>query len=169
MSVAPASKTLAILGWSIMASAWRSASNRATTWRGVHAGLDDLQGDPAADGPVLLGHEDGAHAALADLLEQLVRADPAAGALGDRPGGRRRRGARQVGGIDRRVRSVAGVSAIGPGGPRPAWVAASVGLGAGYEGRHPGRGAEEAACPSWASSSSSTFSRSPVVAAARSR
>ena len=30
--VAPASKTLAMLGWSINASAWRSASNRATTW-----------------------------------------------------------------------------------------------------------------------------------------
>ena len=29
--VAPASKTLAMLGWSIIASAWRSASKRATT------------------------------------------------------------------------------------------------------------------------------------------
>jgi hypothetical protein len=32
-SVAPASKTLAICGWFIIASACRSASNRATTWR----------------------------------------------------------------------------------------------------------------------------------------
>ena len=32
----------------------------------------------------LLGHEDGAHAAFADLLQELVRADHRAGALGDR-------------------------------------------------------------------------------------
>ena len=31
MSVAPASRTRAMLGWSISARAWRSASNRATT------------------------------------------------------------------------------------------------------------------------------------------
>ncbi len=41
----------------------------------VHARLDDLEGDLALDGMRLLGHEDGAHAALADLLQQLVRAD----------------------------------------------------------------------------------------------
>ena len=44
----------------------------------VHAGLDDLHRDPAVHGAHLLGHPDGAHAALADLLEQLV----AAGHLG---------------------------------------------------------------------------------------
>ncbi len=33
----PASKTLAMPGWSISASAWRSASKRATTCVGVHA------------------------------------------------------------------------------------------------------------------------------------
>ena len=33
----------------------------------------------------LLGHEDDAEAALADLLQQLVRADDRAGAFGDRP------------------------------------------------------------------------------------
>ena len=74
-----------MLGWSISASACRSASNRATTWRGVHARLDDLQRDLAADGLLLLGHVDDAHAPLADLLEQLVRADPRAGPLGDGP------------------------------------------------------------------------------------
>ena len=31
VSVAPASRTVAMLGWSMIASAWRSASNRATT------------------------------------------------------------------------------------------------------------------------------------------
>jgi hypothetical protein len=41
----------------------------------VHAGLDDLQRHLAADRLFLLGHEDDAHAALADLLQQLVRAD----------------------------------------------------------------------------------------------
>ena len=40
-----------MLGWSIRARACRSASNRASTWRRVHAGLDDLQGHLAADGP----------------------------------------------------------------------------------------------------------------------
>ena len=49
----------------------------------VHAGLDDLQGHLAADRLLLLGHEDEAHAALADLLQQLVRADHRAGPLGD--------------------------------------------------------------------------------------
>ena len=48
---------------------------------GVHARLDDLQGDLAADRLGLLGHEDDAEAALADLLQQLVRADHRAGAL----------------------------------------------------------------------------------------
>jgi hypothetical protein len=48
---------------------------------GVHTGLDDLEGDLAADGVLLLGHVDDAHAALADLLEQLVRPDPRARAL----------------------------------------------------------------------------------------
>ena len=37
--------------------------------RDVHARLDDLEGDLAADGLRLLGHEDGAHAAFADLLQ----------------------------------------------------------------------------------------------------
>jgi len=52
----------------------------------VHAGLDDLQRDLALHGVGLLGHEDGAHAAFADLLQQLVWADD--GARGFR--GRRR-------------------------------------------------------------------------------
>ena len=34
----------------------------------------------------LLGHEDGAHAAFADLLQQLVRADDRAGVFGERSG-----------------------------------------------------------------------------------
>jgi hypothetical protein len=48
----------------------------------VHAGLDDLDGDLALHGLGLLGHEDGAHAALGDLLQELVLAhDPARGIL----------------------------------------------------------------------------------------
>jgi len=50
---------------------------------GVHARLDDLQRHPTADGVRLLGHEDDAHAPLADLFEQLVRPDDRAGMLGD--------------------------------------------------------------------------------------
>ena len=49
---------------------------------GVHARLDDLQRHPAADRVRLLGHEDDAHAPLADRLQQLVGADDRAGALG---------------------------------------------------------------------------------------
>ena len=46
---------------------------------GIHARLDDLQGDPAADGLLLLGHVDDAHAPFADLLQQLVGADDVPG------------------------------------------------------------------------------------------
>ena len=41
----------------------------------VHARLDDLQGDFALDRRCLLGHEDGSHAAHAQLLQQLVGTD----------------------------------------------------------------------------------------------
>ena len=44
----------------------------------VHASFDNLQSDPAFDRLLLLGHEDRAHAAFADLLEQLVGADDCA-------------------------------------------------------------------------------------------
>ena len=47
MSVAPASSTLAMFGWSIIASACRSASKRAMTCLRVHAQLDDLERDAA--------------------------------------------------------------------------------------------------------------------------
>ena len=52
---------------------------------GVHARLDDLQRDRALDRLGLLGHEHDAHAAFADLLQQLVGADDRARALGDWP------------------------------------------------------------------------------------
>ena len=50
---------------------------------GVHAQLDDLEGDTAADRFLLLGHVNHAHAAFADFLEQLVAADHRAGAFGE--------------------------------------------------------------------------------------
>ena len=74
--VLPPSKTRAMAGWSIIASAWRSDSNRATTSPGVHPRLDDLQGHLAPDGLGLLGEPDLAHPALAEPLEQPVRPDP---------------------------------------------------------------------------------------------
>ena len=58
---------------------------------GIHARLDDLERDAAADRRLLVGHEDHAHAAFADLLQQLVRTDERAGPLGQR-----RLGGRQV-------------------------------------------------------------------------
>jgi hypothetical protein len=48
----------------------------------VHAGLDDLERDAAADGVLLLGDEDQPHAAFPDLFEEFVGADDRAGALG---------------------------------------------------------------------------------------
>ena len=48
---------------------------------GVHARLDDLQRDAAADRLGLLGDIDDAHAPFADLLQQLVGADERADAF----------------------------------------------------------------------------------------
>ena len=64
-----------MFGWSISASACRSGSKRATMLRGVHARLDDLEGDLPLDRLGLLGQPDVAHAAFAELLQQLVRAN----------------------------------------------------------------------------------------------
>ena len=60
---------------------------------GIHAQLDDLEGDPAVDGFFLVGHEHHAAAAFADFLEQLVIADAGAQAFqgGVRAGRRRSR------------------------------------------------------------------------------
>ena len=83
VSVAPASSTLAMFGWSIIASACRSASKRATTCLRVHAQLDDLERDAAAHRFLLLGHVDHAAAAFADFLQQLVTANAVAGFFRD--------------------------------------------------------------------------------------
>ena len=53
---------------------------------GVHAQLDDFEGDAAADGLLLFGHIDHAAAAFADLLQQFVVADAVAGLFGQRRG-----------------------------------------------------------------------------------
>src|SRR5262249_51174872 len=42
---------------------------------GIHAMLDDFEGDAALDGLTLLGHEDDSEATFADLLEGSVTAD----------------------------------------------------------------------------------------------
>ena len=70
-----------MLGWSIIASACRSASNRAMTWRVSMPGLMIFRATLRRTGSSLLGHVDDAHAPFADLLEQLVRADDRAGAF----------------------------------------------------------------------------------------
>ena len=51
---------------------------------GVHAGLDELDGDFAFDGTLLLCHPDRAHAALADVFEEFVATadDHAGGGVG---------------------------------------------------------------------------------------
>src|SRR5262245_4415908 len=66
-SVRPPSSTLAMLGWSISASACRSCSKRQHLPR-VHPRLDELQGHLAADRLGLLGDPDGPHAALAEFF-----------------------------------------------------------------------------------------------------
>ena len=50
----------------------------------VHAGLEHFEGDLAADGLGLFGHENDAESPLADLLQQLVRANHRSGAFRDR-------------------------------------------------------------------------------------
>ena len=49
---------------------------------GIHARLEHLESDLAADRLLLLRHVDDAEAALADLLQQLVRPDHRAGVFG---------------------------------------------------------------------------------------
>ena len=51
----------------------------------IHARLDDFQRHLALHRLGLLGHEHHAHAPFADLLQQFVRPDDAAGAFGDGP------------------------------------------------------------------------------------
>ena len=63
-----------MFGWSISASACRSASKRATTCRVSMPSLMTLSAT-RRDRLALLGHPDRAEAAFADLLEQLVAAD----------------------------------------------------------------------------------------------
>ena len=69
----------------------------------VHARLDDLQRHRPLDRLGLLGHEDHAHAAFADLLQQLVGADDRAGrsATGSRCS--RRRLSRRTAGDSRKL------------------------------------------------------------------
>jgi hypothetical protein len=50
---------------------------------GVHAELDDLEGDTLVEGHGLIGHIDHAHATFAQFLQELVLADHGAGAFGD--------------------------------------------------------------------------------------
>ena len=52
---------------------------------GVHARLDDLEGNLALHGLALLGHPDLAHAPFADPFQQLVGADEGAGGFRDGP------------------------------------------------------------------------------------
>ena len=95
--------------WSIIARAWRSASKRAITWPGIHAGLDDFERDAAADRRLLLGHVHHAHAPFADLLQELVGADQRAGLLGQRWIGREKNRTapkEAAGSIEQRIRVV---------------------------------------------------------------
>ena len=71
---------------------------------GVHPRLDRLQGHPPADRVPLLGHEDDPHSALADLLDQRVRADDGAGHFDCV----RRRAVEKAGGIGGGLEEVAG-------------------------------------------------------------
>ena len=73
-----------MFGWSISASACRSASKRAITCRVSMPGLMILSATRRRTGCLLLGHEDDAEAAFADLLQQLVGADDRARLLGNR-------------------------------------------------------------------------------------
>src|SRR5438128_12131625 len=62
LSVAPASSTLAMFGWSISGQGLALGLEPANHLPGVHAGFDDFQGHQPPQGPLLLGHEDQPHA-----------------------------------------------------------------------------------------------------------
>ena len=134
---APASSTLAMLGWSIRARACRSASNRATTWRVSMPGLRTFRATLRRTGCGLLGHEDDAEAALADLLQQLVRPDHRARAVAD---GRQVDGRRP--GPGRGASRKLPISRLGreePFDARPQGRVAAAGLGPGSAVRSAGR------------------------------
>ena len=57
---------------------------------GIHARLDDLQGDLAFDGVFLLGQVDDAHTPFAEHANELVATDPGAGSFRRVSQGRRR-------------------------------------------------------------------------------
>ena len=100
-----------MFGWSIIARAWRSASNRAITWRESIPGLMIFKATLRRSGLRLLGHVDDPHAPFADLLQQLVRADDRAGSFGQgRLGEARLVGGRREDGV---FQDVAGVK-VGP-------------------------------------------------------
>ena len=116
---------------------------------GVHARLDDLERDLAMDRALLLGEEDDAHAALAELADDRVGADARAGPLGDRAG--RVRFSRAGSGPSHSAASPAARS----GSPSAAVSVAE---------------ARKTPARTWASSSSSTWARSdasPRQASAR--
>ena len=62
-------------GWFISASAFRSVAKRREDGIGVHATLDEFQGDLPPKRGVLFGEEHLAHAALAEQCRQAVGAD----------------------------------------------------------------------------------------------
>ena len=67
---------------------------------GVHARLEDFEGDPTADGFALFGHENHAATAFADLFEQFVATDHIAGGVARRQGGiRHKKDADGAGGL----------------------------------------------------------------------
>ncbi len=101
-----------MFGWSISASACRSASKRAITCRVSMPGLMTLSATLRRTGCDLLGHVDDAHAPFADLLQQLVGADLRAGTFGDALGRRRVEARRRD--IEGATRFVVGRSAARP-------------------------------------------------------
>src|ERR1017187_9873199 len=76
--VEPASKTLAMAGWSMSASLPLGFEAR-DHFALFHARLDQLDRDAPANGLLLLGQPHLTHAALADQLEQTIGTDYRAG------------------------------------------------------------------------------------------
>ena len=79
VSVVPASNTLAMFGMVHQRQRLSLGLEAGDDLARVHAQLDDLERDQPPDRLGLLGHVDRSHAAFADLLDQLVRADDRAG------------------------------------------------------------------------------------------
>ena len=112
-----------MLGWSISAECLPFRLEAGQHRLGIHAGLDQLDGDQPLDRLPLLRHPDRAHAAVADLFQQLVTpGDDRADRLSIRETGGLQPVVLNDGTVDRVIDAIVGLQQPVqlPSAPRPA-------------------------------------------------